>query len=85
MYNKKKKKKKKKQTHTHTHTHTHDNITHDNITHERYIPFHARIVVSIDEHRLNDNEDLLYIRAHQIIELVQDTIDNLISCVCVCV
>jgi len=37
----------------------------------------AIIVVLVDEERLDDDEDLVHKRAHQVVELVEDAVDDL--------
>eukprot|EP00968_Pinguiococcus_pyrenoidosus_P024619 scaffold4871_cov260-Pinguiococcus_pyrenoidosus.AAC.6 len=40
-------------------------------------PLDASVVLLVDQQRLDDHEDLMYIRPHQVPELVEDAIDDL--------
>jgi len=40
---------------------------------------HSRAVVLVDEHGLDDHQDLVHKRAHQLVQLVQDAVNHLHS------
>lgn len=42
-----------------------------------FTSLHSGIVVLVNEKRLNDNEDLVHVRAYQVIELKENPVDDL--------
>mmetsp|Transcript_35291 Transcript_35291/g.51854 ORF Transcript_35291/g.51854 Transcript_35291/m.51854 type:complete len:369 (+) Transcript_35291:906-2012(+) len=41
-----------------------------------FAPLNARIIVLVDEQRLNHHEDFVHIRAHEVVELVEHAVNN---------
>lgn len=41
------------------------------------LTFHSSVVILVNKQGLDNHKDLMYVRPHEVIQLVEDTVDNL--------